>query len=343
MKSEYPMSKGAAAYSKSLQWKMTWPWIIFWALIAIELALWRQESQILVNLLFWTIAIAIALNATYLALEAKVLAAFFLAHPRIGENITNPNWRIIDFTGWGGGKPMGYFIPAKGKSKGLILYIHGYSSSMTWAESRITHLSNQGFDVAGIDMRGHGGCELNQDWTLLKVAADIEAFLDAVLDEYKELPRVHFYGHSMGGFLALRLSSHKSGWWAEQLDSLILESSVTSIPLIVKMRVGSMWNFGRPLIRRIIRTEMERIHPDLPIRFWNAKIPQIGLPQIPILTLQSKNDNTLGKKHYNLIKKHIPEDGENQFHLISDLEHTTTLDSTTRRDIVEKWLSKGVD
>ena len=340
MKSQFPMSKGAAAYSKSVQWKITLPWIIFCALIAIELILWRQESQILVNLLFWTIAIAIALNATYLSLEAKVVAAFFLAHPKVGNGVITPNWRIIEFTGWGGGEPKGYFIPAKGKSKGLILYMHGYSSSMDWAENRISHLSNQGFDVAGIDMRGHGRCDLNQDWTLLKVAADIEAFLDTIITEYKELPRVHFYGHSMGGFLALRLSSHKSGWWADQLDSLILESSVASIPMIVKMRVGSMWNLGRPLIRRIIRTEMKRIHPDLPITFWDAKIPQIGLPKIPVLTLQSTNDTTLGRKHYNLIKKHIPDDGENQFHLISDLEHTTTLDSPTRRDFIEKWLSK---
>ena len=101
-----------------------------------------------------------------------------------------------------------------------------------------------------------------------------------------------------------------------------------------------MWNFGRPLIRRIIRTEMERIHPDLPIRFWNAKLPQIGIPKIPVLTLQSKNDNTLGRKHYNLILKHIPEDEENQFHLVSDLEHTTTLDSPNRRNILENWLNE---
>jgi len=119
-----------------------------------------------------------------------------------------------------------------------------------------------------------------------------------------------------------------------------LESAVSSIPEIIKLRVGSMWNLGRPLFRLIIRKEMKRIHPDLPITFWDAKIPQIGLPEIPVLTLQSKNDNALGRIHYNLIKKHIPDDGENEFHLISDLEHTTTLDSMTRRDLLEKWLSK---
>ncbi|MBT4924999.1 MAG: alpha/beta fold hydrolase [Euryarchaeota archaeon] len=340
MKSQFPASKGAAAYSKSLQWKMSWPWTIFWALIAIELILWHQESQILINILFWTISITIALNAIYLGFEAKVLAAFFRPYPKDAGEVTNPNWRLVEFTGWGGDEPMGYFIPAKGISKGLILYIHGYSSSMARAENRITHLSNQGFDVAGIDMRGHGRCSLNKDWTLLKVAADIEAFLDTIICEYKELPRVHFYGHSMGGFLTLRLSSHKSGWWKDQLDSIILESAVSSIPEIIKLRVGSMWNLGRPLIRLIIRTEMKRIHPDLTITFWNAKIPQIGLPGIPVLTLQSKNDSALGRTHYNLIKKHIPDDGENQFHLISDLEHTTTLDSMTRREILEKWLIK---
>ena len=340
MKSQYPESKGAAAYSNSIRWQMSWPWTIFWTLIAIELILWRQESQILINILFWTISITIALNALYLGFESKVLAAFFLPYPKDEGRVTNPNWNLVEFTGWGGDKPVGYFIPAKGASKGLILYVHGYSSSMARAENRISHLSTQGFDVAGIDMRGHGRCDLTKDWTLLKVAADIEAFLDIIINQYEELPKVHFYGHSMGGFLALRLAGNKSGWWEDQLDSIVLESAVSSIPEIIKLRVGSMWNLGRPLFRLIIRKEMKRIHPDLPITFWDAKIPQIGLPDIPVLTLQSKNDSALGRTHYNLIKKHIPDDGENEFHLISDLEHTTTLDSMTRRDLLEKWLSK---
>ena len=339
MKMQYPVSRGAAAYSRSSQWKLSVPWAILWFLIVIEFILWHQESQFLVNILFWTIAISISLNAAYLGFESRVLTAFFKSHPYNGADISDPDWRMIEFTGWGGSEPMGYFLPAKDDYKGLILYMHGYGSSIGRAENRILHLRDQGFDVAGIDMRGHGRCDLNRDWTLLKVAADIEAFLDCVLEEYEEAPPLHFYGHSMGGFLALRLSGNKSGWWADFLDSVILESPAASIPMLVKMRAGPLWKPSRHLIRRIIRKEAMRIHPDLPLRFMDAKLPQIGVTKIPVLTLQSKVDDTLGRSHYNLVKKYLKVNSENVFHLISDLEHTTDFDSTTRKELLESWLS----
>ena len=340
MKMQYPESRGAGAYLGSSHWRLVTPWAILWLLIVVECILWYQDSQILVNILFWTLAISIGLNTAYLGFESRVLAVFFKVHPYAGADISNPDWRIIEFTGWGGNEPMGYFLPAKGDSKGLILYMHGYRSSVGWAEKRILHLRDQGFDVAGIDMRGHGRCDLSRDWTLLKIATDIEAFLDCILAEYEEKPPVHFYGHSMGGFLAMRLSSKKSGWWGENLVSIILESPVASIPMLVKMWAGPLWKPSNFLIRRIIRNEAMRIHPDLPIRFMDAKVPQIGVTNIPVLTLQSKVDDTLGRSHYNTVKKHFKKNRENKFHLISDLEHTTTLDSTTRKELVENWLSE---
>ena len=339
MKNEYPISRGAGAYSSSSQWRLSVPWAILCFLIIIEFMIWYQENQLLIQIMFWTIALSISLNAAYLGFEAKIITAFFKAHPKTCDYRPNADWRMIEFTGWGGSKMMGYFIPAKGDSKGLILYMHGYSSSIARAEKRILHLRDQGFDVAGIEMRGHGRCNLNRDWTLLKVAADNEAFLDCILAEYEEKPLVHFYGHSMGGFLAMRLSSKKSGWWADNLVSVILESPAASIPKLVKMRAGPLWKPSSFLIRRIIRKEAIRIHPDLPIRFMDAKVPQIGIPDIPVLTLQSKDDDTLGRAHYNLVKKHLEGNNENEFHLISDLEHTTTCDSTTRKELLENWLN----
>jgi hypothetical protein len=142
----------------------------------------------------------------------------------------------------------------------------------------------------------------------------------------------------MGGFLAMRLSSKKSGWWADHLKSVILESPAASIPMLVKMKVGVLWKPTRLLIRRIIRKEAKRIHPDLPLRFMDAKVPQIGMPNMPVLTLQSKVDETLGRSHYKLLKKHLKKNRENKFHLISDLKHSTDFDSTTRRELLENWL-----
>ena len=81
MKMQYPESRGAGAYLASSNWRLVTPWAILWLLIVVECILWYQDSQILVNILFWTLAISIGLNTAYLGFESRVLAVFFKVNP----------------------------------------------------------------------------------------------------------------------------------------------------------------------------------------------------------------------------------------------------------------------
>jgi pimeloyl-ACP methyl ester carboxylesterase len=195
-----------------------------------------------------------------------------------------------------------------------------------------------GIDIVGMSMRGHGKCELRYDWTLLKVIADIEALLDAVVTRYENPPKqVWIYGHSAGGFIGLRLASHPSGWWAENLKGIILESPATSFPLIIESITPPFLRPIRSWIRQILRREFERIHPDLGIRYANSAVPHFGMPEVPMLVLQANTDSRLGLKHYELLMKHV--DPElSTVHLLKELEHTSTKDNITRRTNLEKWL-----
>jgi pimeloyl-ACP methyl ester carboxylesterase len=339
MKQIYPRTKGAASYKVQDNLKFSIPWLILWFLLILEAILFFQESQILVNLIFWTIAIFIPLQSTYVAFEALIIETVFTTRPRLGPDLQHEDWEVVEFTGWGGFEPMGYFLPFSGESNGLIIYMHGYGSSSAYNESRMLHLRQQGYDIGCVDMRGHGRCDLTRDWTLLKVIADLECFIDKLVESYGVLPKkVHFYGHSTGGLVALRLSAKRSGWWKDNLESVMLESPVTSFPMVIDYMIGPHFRILRPLVRRIIRREMERIHPDLSIRWDDSKVPHIGLPKLPILVLQAMNDELLGRNHYDLLAKTLEGKRNNKLILIDELMHTSTQDCQPRKDLVEKWL-----
>jgi pimeloyl-ACP methyl ester carboxylesterase len=188
-------------------------------------------------------------------------------------------------------------------------------------------------------MRGHGRCDLTKDWTVLKVIADLESFIDKLAELYEELPsKIHFYGHSAGGLVALRLSSKRSGWWKDRLNTVILESPVTSFPMIIDYMIGPHLKILKPLVRRIIRREMERIHPDLSIRWDDSSVPNIGLPKLPIMVLQAEKDEMLGRKHFDLLVKSLAGRKNSKLILVEDLLHTSTKDCNLRKELVEKWL-----
>ena len=339
MKPAYPHSTGAASYKVQENWKISTPWLVLWFLLMVESILFFQDSQILVNIVFWTIAIFIPLQSLYVGFESFVIETVFRTKPKIGQDFQSDRWEMIEFTGWGGYEPMGYFIPAQNKSKGLIIYMHGYGSSSANGESRMMHINEQGYDIGCIDMRGHGRCDLTKDWTLLKVIADIESFLDKLAESYDELPtKIHFYGHSAGGLVALRLSSRRSGWWKNRLKSVMLESPVTSFPMVIEFLIGPHLKLLKPLVRRIIRREMERIHPDLSVRWDDSRVPNIGLPNLPIIVLQAKNDELLGRKHFDLLSKSLASRTKNKLILIDELAHTSTKDCQRRRSLVKEWI-----
>ncbi|MBI9074534.1 MAG: alpha/beta hydrolase [Desulfatibacillum sp.] len=85
----------------------------------------------------------------------------------------------------------------------VILLIHGFgSSTYTWREV-IPPLSNRGFHVIALDMRGFGWSDkpLDGDYTPHALMEDVNAFLEA-----KGLSRVVYAGNSLGGFVGAMLA-----------------------------------------------------------------------------------------------------------------------------------------
>ena len=137
------------------------------------------------------------------------------------------------------------------------------------------------------------------------------------------------YGHSLGGFLTIRLSSHPSGWWEKSMQGIILESPATSFPLIIEKKTSGRAVMASPWVRHILRREYQRIHPDLNVGYANAQIPYWGSPKVPILVMQAEDDETLGVDQF--MKEHFSENPD--IHILSEMPHTSKVDVKERRNI----------
>ena len=288
------------------------------------------------NRAYW---LALGVTAPFVAwflVYWRVYQSVFVTRRQSSVEPINPGWKPFTFHGWGNETLKAFLMESEEASEDLVLYLHGYSSRLSRGESRAIHLHGLGVNVISLDQRGFGAQGRRHDWTLLKVLTDLEGLLSHAPDALGFTPkRLWIYGHSMGGLLAIRLSSHASGWWADSLRGIVLESPATSFPKIIDGKLPGRAVLAKPWVRHILRREHERIHPDLNIRYANAELPYIGIPSVPTLLVQAKEDEVLGMEHFDLARRHLSDVAE--IHVIG-MPHTSRVDSVERREIVEGWM-----
>jgi len=270
----------------------------------------------------------------------KIYLSVFTTPKTHSIPVTDDRWEKFDFLGWGEEKMVGHILRSDQSSKDLLLYLHGYDSSLGRGESRCQHIQSFGINIIGMDQRGFGTQQGRMDWTLLKVIADAEAILEAAPQQLGFTPeKLWIYGHSMGGFITIRLASHQSGWWEHALKGIILESPVSSFPKIIDEKLPGKMVMARPWVRHVLRREYERIHPDLPVRYATSELPYWGIPKVPILVVQAEDDETLGSTHFELLLEHFDNDEVDcEIHTIENMPHTSHVDRPERAKIVEDWL-----
>ena len=275
--------------------------------------------------------------AGWLAMRWRIYSTVFITPKRSKVKITDSRWEGFSFRGWGNEKMKAHLLRSESGSKETILYLHGYNSSLGNGESRCQHMNSLGYNIIGLDQRGFGQQKGRHEWTILKVIADIELLLDEAPQMLGIKPeKLWIYGHSLGGFLTIRISSHLSGWWGESMKGIILESPATSFPLIIEKKLPGRAVLASPWVRHVLRREYQRIHPDLNVGYANAQIPYWGVPKVPMLVMQSGNDETLGNDHFNLLKEHFQKNSD--INVLDNMPHTAKVDTKERRELLERWL-----
>lgn len=118
----------------------------------------------------------------------------------------------------------GWWIPAKGPSAGVLLYLHGNGINIGANVEQASHFHQMGLSVLLIDYRGYGQSEGSFP-TEQQVYQDAEVGWHYLTQTRRVAPdAVVIYGHSMGGAVAIHLANQYP-----DAAALIVQSSFTSM------------------------------------------------------------------------------------------------------------------
>lgn len=134
-----------------------------------------------------------------------------------------------------------WYIPQAADPAGAptVLYLHGARWNMNGSVFRIARWHDYGFNVLAVDYRGFGRSTelLPSEETAVE---DVKAAFDELKRRQPDPARRYVYGHSLGGALAIDLAARELRSEPEAIGGLIVESTFTSIPDIVR---GMKWGW----------------------------------------------------------------------------------------------------
>ena len=119
------------------------------------------------------------------------------------------------------------------KNKGNIVISHGYTESLDKYHEIIYYFLRAGFNVFGIEHRGHGRSEnlgvddISQMYVenYEDYIYDFKTFMDIVVMPYKNSKKIFLFSHSMGGGIGARFIQ----LYPEYFDAAILSAPMLSL------------------------------------------------------------------------------------------------------------------
>ena len=130
-----------------------------------------------------------------------------------------------------------------------------------------------------------------------------------------------------------------TGWWNDNYGTLILESPMVAYSPILEQMSGRI-SFMLPLLKRWALSGFNKIHPEAGGVEWkDIDIPNWGLPKVPILLLQAKNDTRLGRYHYDLL---LSQGLDIEDHLLESLPHSRNRVNVERDNLIVNWIESKI-
>ena len=268
----------------------------------------------------------------FFTIKNILLRMIFIGPGNPKPSLNSPK-HTVEFHQWEGGKTC-FHSHFYDKVSDLVIFIHGWESSSGRFDHRIDLFSERGFHTLAIDMRGHGNSSKTAEWTAGKVINDLKDILKKIGQD--KISKVHFYGHSLGGFITLGLQNDRhQGWWKDKLGTIILESPMTGYSFILS-DITKRFRIYEPLMRILALRGFNKIHPEVGGILWeDIDIPKWGVPECPTLILQAKDDNRLGREHYNLLTN---QDFTFESHLLESLTHSRNRINKERDALIVDWI-----
>ena len=300
----------------------------------------RTTLAILVTTIFISLLIPygffVVVLTLLLLIHQLLLRLIFTGPEKRSLPFDNPKWELIRVDN--NGVDVYGFIHYQEEKSDLAVFIHGWQSSSEKYTERMSLFRERGLHTLAIDLRGHGIAPDTPEWTAGKVILDVKCMLDN-LDTTK-INKVHFYGHSLGGFIAIGMHHNRhAGWWKDNYGTLILESPMAAYSPILEQMSGRI-SFMLPLLKVWALRGFNKIHPEAGgIEWKDIDVPYWGLPKVPVLLLQAKNDTRLGRYHYDLLMK---QDLDIEGHLIESLAHSKNRVNADRDNLIVEWIESKI-
>ncbi|MDM8518739.1 alpha/beta fold hydrolase [Anaerolineales bacterium HSG6] len=143
--------------------------------------------------------------------------------PDIGTpNVLNQPYQDVTFMSKDGLTISAWYI--EGERDEALILVHGINANRRGMLSEAKILSEAGYPLLMLDLRGNGLSEGDELTYGYKEAWDVSAGVDYLLD-LPEVEQVGAVGHSLGGAVAVRAAAID-----ERIKAVVVESSYSSLP-----------------------------------------------------------------------------------------------------------------
>ncbi len=228
-----------------------------------------------------------------------------------------------------------------------VFICHGWTSGSQRMVGRAQLFLEEGWNVILIDLPGHGESESIPKWNAELSSTLIIEVLNHLHTSHKELFGNPFliFGHSMGGFISLRLSHRREelsmhtdlcGWIAESpmtgYSEIFDETcQILRIPTIL-----------RPIVLKKTMRHFNALNPstDDLSSLTDVDCPAWGQYTEPTLLVQADPDERLGESHY-LRLQHVMasnQPGLLRSVMMDDLAHSGESNHIRRDEVIRNWL-----
>ncbi len=224
---------------------------------------------------------------------------------------------------------------------------HGWTSGSQRMLGRADIFLDRGWNVVMIDLPNHGASSKLTKWTAEQSTTLLIDVANKLHEDHPELlaGHVYYFGHSMGGFLGLRLSQRRNELtFGDRFSGWMFESPMTGYTEIFEetCNILRIPHLLRPLVlANTLRHVNALISPRSIHSLDDADAPKWGIPTEPTLVVQASPDERLGMDHYDRLLTAMSDSGRSNLlssHLLTTLRHTGANKHVERDRIIDEWL-----
>lgn len=138
----------------------------------------------------------------------------------------------------GEGQLHAWWLPAKGKAEGTVLFLHGNAENISTHIASVYWLPAQNYNVLLLDYRGYGRSQGVP--AVAGALDDINSAMQHLLQRKDADPgRIVVLGQSLGGALSIYYVAHSP--YRDNIRALIVESPFSSYREIAREKLDAVW------------------------------------------------------------------------------------------------------